>query len=265
MIDTWLTIGGACFGKAGVQKIEDTDGSLGNSNGILTNTLGGIFGAAINSVVPGARDGLMSPGFTITPTAVGISSPVTDLFDQTPGNTFSVTNGAIAALGGVVGTTTSNAILIGQFTTNGIFSFSLNVQLQNTLTLTSEIFVPENPTGLEFVFPTLGYSSGATSTTNPVDTTKTSLKNFENKNAEISVFPNPSTDSFNFSVTQVSEGADNFYSIYDISGRAIIVRPFGRVSGTFSENVNISEFTPGLYFLNVSIDGVVTTKKIIKE
>jgi hypothetical protein len=262
MIDSWLTVGPACFGRMGVLKTEDTDGSLGNSNGVLTNTLGGIFGAAINSVVPGARDGLMPPGSATVATPIGITTE-TDIFDQTPGNTFSVTSGAISALGGIVGTTTTNAILIGQFTTNGIFSFSLNIQIQNTVTGTAEVYVPNNPLGLEYVFPSLGYSSAVPTTT--VDTTTNSIRNYENEIANISVYPNPIKDSFTFSASNVQESSNNVYSIYDITGRIILSRPFGRVSGKFSETVELSDFIPGLYFLNVSFDGVSTTRKIVKE
>lgn len=153
LIDSWLTVGGVANGKVGVLKTDDTDGSIGNSSGILTNTLGGIFGVAINSVVAGAQDGL-APGTNVAPTVLGLGTAA-DVFDQTPGSTFLVNGSSVAALGGVVGTTTTNAVLIGQFTTDGVFGFELNIQIQNTVTGLPETYVASNPQLGETVFPGL--------------------------------------------------------------------------------------------------------------
>jgi hypothetical protein len=40
----------------------------------------------------------------------------------------------LAVLAGVAGPTSSNKVLIGQFTTDGVFTFALNIQIKNTLT-----------------------------------------------------------------------------------------------------------------------------------
>lgn len=158
MIDSWLTCGGAANGKIGVLKIEDSDGSIGNANGVLANNPGGLFGAPINSVNPGAQDGLatgtVNMHYVNPPTQLGIGSAA-DVFDQTPGNTFLVNNGSMAALGGVVGTTTSNCVLIGQFTTDGTLGFELNIQIQNISTGIPETYVAKNPQPGEQVFGAL--------------------------------------------------------------------------------------------------------------
>ena len=80
------------------------------------------------------------------------------MLEQTEGNTINITNGTIAALGGVVGPTSANRVLIGQFTTSGAFSFELNVQIINTLTNVAENYVASNPIGSELTHPTLTYS-----------------------------------------------------------------------------------------------------------
>jgi hypothetical protein len=155
LIDSWLAVGGAASGKVGVLKIEDTDGSIGNSQGVLANNPGGVFGVAINSIVVGAQDGLatgtLNTHYVSALTALGTGTQ-TDIFDQTPGGTFLVNGGSIAALGGVVGTTTSNCVLIGQFTTDGIFGFEFNIQIQNTITNATEVYVANNPQVGETVF-----------------------------------------------------------------------------------------------------------------
>jgi len=261
LIDSWLSVGGVCAGKMGVLKTEDTDGSIGNSSNVLTNNPGGVFGVAINSVVAGAQDGLM-PGSPLTPNALGLGTSA-DVFDQTAGGTFSVTNAAIAALGGAVGITPSNMILIGQFTTNGILTFSLNVQISNTLTNVAEVYVPNNVQTGETVFPALIYSSGAGTGTNVGVGIETLQK--ENEGASLSIYPNPSNGFYTINGINVKESSTNSYSIYDVSGRLVFTKSLGKASARFSEIMDLSDFNNGLYFVSVSLDGVIYTRRIVKE
>lgn len=189
LIDSYLATGGVCSGKMAVLKTDDTDGSIGNSNGVLTNNPGGVFGVAINSVVAGAQDGLM-PGSPISPNALGLGTQ-TDIFDQTAGSTFSVNDGAVAALGGAVGTTTNNSILIGQFTTNGILSFTFNIQISNTLTNVAEIYVPTALTTSENAIPALVYTSATTNTTTDVSIQENKLGSVN----MLEIVPNPVSDN----------------------------------------------------------------------
>ena len=261
LIDSWLSVGGVCAGKMGVLKTEDTDGSIGNSQGILTNNPGGLFGAAINSVVTGARDGL-APGTPIAPTALGLNG-ADSVFDQSVGNSFLLTNGAIAGLGGVVGVTPSNMVLIGQFTTHGVFSFSLNIQLSDTATNTSEVYVPNNAQSGETTYTALAYSSAATTTTTP-DTT-VAIKTLANELTTLSIYPNPSKGIFTITATNVKESTANSYSVFDVTGKLVFTKNLGKTATKFSETVDISGYNSGLYFLNVTLDGIVSTRKIVKE
>lgn len=154
MIDSWLTMGGASNGMAGVMKSEDTDGSVGNTNSLLANNPGGCYGLAITGT--GAKDGMItsSAQTAIAPSILGITSSQMGLFDQTSGSDFTVTNGSIAALGGIVGPTSSNMVLIGQFTTDGVFSFQLNVQLLSP-TGQQEKWVASNPVSGEYTHASL--------------------------------------------------------------------------------------------------------------
>lgn len=156
LIDSWFTTGGIAAGKLGVLKTEDTDGSPGNANNVLQNNPGGAFGLPINigtTANAGAADGVIT-GTVVAPNVLGISTEL-DIFDQTAGNSFITTNGAIAALGGVVGPTASNMVLVGQFTTDGILTFELNVQLVNIATGAAENYVASAPTGTELTHPSL--------------------------------------------------------------------------------------------------------------
>ena len=155
MIDSWFTTGGTAVGKVGVLKSEDTDGSLGNTQGILANNAGGCFGLPING--SGAQDGFVpiTTSTYLVPNALGLGTSLDCLEGTTPGNSILITNGAIAALGGIVGATSSNMVLIGQFTTDGVFTFELNLQLVNIATGLAENYVASNPTGSQLTHPSL--------------------------------------------------------------------------------------------------------------
>jgi hypothetical protein len=75
-----------------------------------------------------------------------------NIFDQTNGGSFTMNGGSMAVLAGVAGPTSTNKVLIGQFTTDGVFTFALNIQIKNTLTNAVEIYVPSSATGSEQVF-----------------------------------------------------------------------------------------------------------------
>jgi hypothetical protein len=154
MIDSWFTTGGTAVGKVGVRKADDTDGSLGNAQSILANNPGDCFGAPINGA--GSRDGMINAvaNSYLEPNSLGLGSAL-DVLDQTAGNTITITDGAIAALGGVVGATADNLVLIGQFTTTGSLSFALNVQLINISTGVAENYVASNPVGGELTSASL--------------------------------------------------------------------------------------------------------------
>lgn len=265
LIDSWLSVGGVCFGKMGVPKTEDPDGSIGNSNGVLLNNPGGVYGAPISSVTAQGRDGMM-PGSPLVPTAFGLGN-ATDIFDQTPGGTFSVTNGAISGLGGVVGTTTSNVVLLGQFTTKGVFSFSLNVQIQNTVTGVPEVYVPSNPVGTEFTYTALGYSSAASTgtTTNPGDTTDVGIASRVADAMALNVYPNPAHQAVTIHAEHLTTSSDASITLYDITGRAVLRRELTDVQDTIHENVEIGQLSRGIYVVELKAAGIRSTHKLVKE
>jgi hypothetical protein len=154
MIDSWFTTGGAAGSKAGVLKSEDTDGTVGHANSLLANNPGGCFGLPIMGA--SGQDGFLpSSGTTyVVPNGLGLGTAL-DVLDQTNGGSIVLTNGSIAALGGVQGPTSSNMVLVAQFTTNGQLSFALNLQIQNIATGIAENYVSSNPTGGELTHPSL--------------------------------------------------------------------------------------------------------------
>ena len=155
MIDSWFTTGGVGAGRAGVLKSEDVDGSLGNVNSVLANDGGSCYGLPIS-----AQDGFAAGSGTtyVEPNTLGVATAL-DAVGDVGGSSVTITDGTIAALGGVVGATGSNMVCIGQFTTDGVFTFSLNVQIINVGTGIAENYVSSSPVSGELTHPSLTYSS----------------------------------------------------------------------------------------------------------
>ncbi|MEY4594658.1 MAG: hypothetical protein RIQ47_1068 [Bacteroidota bacterium] len=161
MIDSWFSVGAGCAGKVGSRKTVDSDGSLGNANGILANN-----DPTITFPITGtnSRDGLLT-GSPVAVTFVGLNNTGNGdlgVFDGTSqvGTLFTTNNGSIAALGGATGLDTTNIVCVGQFTTTGVLSYVLNVQI-GTPTGGTENYVSSNPTGSEITRTFLTGTVGA--------------------------------------------------------------------------------------------------------
>jgi hypothetical protein len=160
LLDSYFSVGGAASGKVGVLKSEDNDGSPGNANNILQNNDPSASGP-INigtTTSLSAQDGMIT-GTPQSVTFVGLSTADLDVFDgiSNTGNLFTTLNGSVASLTGSLGpVAATNRVLIGQFTTKGVLSFKLNIQI-GTPTGGIQNFVAENPVGNEIMLPVLTY------------------------------------------------------------------------------------------------------------
>ncbi len=176
LLDSYFSGGGVANGKVGVLKAEDTDGSPGNAQNMLQNNDPAASGAinlgTTSSLL--AKDGMI----TGTPAAlniVGLTNTgngdlgVFDNLSQV-GGLFTTSNGSIAVLGGVQGMTSANRVLIGQFTTDGSFSFQLNLQI-GTPGGGVQNYVASNPAGNEIQASFLTYPNVApiVSITSPIN------------------------------------------------------------------------------------------------
>ncbi|MFM7104677.1 MAG: hypothetical protein ACKOW8_04080, partial [Flavobacteriales bacterium] len=154
MIDSWFTTGSTSNGKVGVIESEDTDGTVGNQHNVLANNPGGCFNLPLNGT--DGRDGQIPSvdGTYASPNLLGLGNSL-DALQNTVGNSILITDGAIAALGGIVGPTSTNRILLAQFAVNGDITFNLNVQLVNIATGAAENYVASNPVTGELTHPSL--------------------------------------------------------------------------------------------------------------
>ncbi len=149
LLDSYLSMGAGGSGQWAVLKGDDTNGAIANSDGFLQSV-------NPNAGIPiSVADGLL-PG---TPPAVTLVSlpGVFDVFnDVNFGPVFSTNNAAWAVLGGTQGPDANNRVLIAQLTTDGEFSFSLNMRLGRP-DGGFEQYVASNPVGSEIEFPALNF------------------------------------------------------------------------------------------------------------
>jgi len=163
MLDSWFSAGAALAGSYGILKSEDN--VLNGGATVVNNTVPIMLQNADASagIAISVQDGI----YTTTPapeavTFVGFTTAELDVFDATSnaGNSINTTNASWASLNGSSGPIAStNKVLIGQFTTDGVFSFELNIQI-GTPTGGAENYVAKNPVGAEILFPGLLASYG---------------------------------------------------------------------------------------------------------
>ena len=158
MLDSWLSAGAACVGNFGIPKSADNAvANVVNADGILQNN------DASAGIPLTQRDGIIAVTGR-TPTAVTLvgltGSQFNNQNDGTNGPLLSTYNGSWACLGGCTGPDSlSNKVLIAQITTDGIFSFELNVQI-GTPQGGIERYVARNPVGNEIFLPCLSDTFG---------------------------------------------------------------------------------------------------------
>lgn len=76
---------------------------------------------------------------------------------------------------------------------------------------------------------------------------------------KIGIYPNPASDIINISLDDSLDTDNCSLVLYDIQGRAV------KQYSSFVDQINISDLSTGVYMLNFTKDGAVTTKKVIKK
>jgi hypothetical protein len=154
ILDSYISVGGTCSNRLGVLKSEDdaTGQIVFNPTTALANTDPSI-GQPVN-----VRDGQTGVASTIDAvTILNLATELGAVLDNISqaGNALTTNNGAWSNLNGSDGPTANNRILIGQFTTTGVLTYAINIQIRNTTTLQVVNYVSSNPTGAEVTDPSL--------------------------------------------------------------------------------------------------------------
>lgn len=171
-LDSWLSVGGSSGGHIAVLKSDDTDGSILGLDGLLTND------DPLAGIPLTTADGFIA-GTPPSTNWLASGTDIASLFGESAGNTgpvIEITDGSWSSLQGSEGATEDNYVLIGQFTTDGIFSYELNVQIKDPDN-NAEKYVARNPSSQqeEVLFPKLMNTVGKdikppqVSITTPID------------------------------------------------------------------------------------------------
>ena len=251
MLDSWLSVGAACNGNFGILKINDD----GVSNVVNSESPQVLQNADPSAGIPLTIQDGMVVGTPEAVTTVGISTELA-IFDNqndgTNGPVFSTWDGSWASLNGSIGPdSTDNKVLIAQITTDGTFSFELNIQI-GTPNGGTEQYVAKDPLGNEIQMASLTYSSliDNINEANPVQNI-------------LNVFPNPAIELLTIEIECTNPSINNSYSIFDSKGSLITKKYLGKVSDKYQEKINTSSWTKGQYIIQLSMDGALSTKKII--
>ncbi len=83
-------------------------------------------------------------------------------------------------------------------------------------------------------------------------------------NAEISIYPNPAINEVTIEINNIQNKNVNL-DIFDISGKLIQNVKLNAKEDLINQQLNISQFVSGIYFMNFTIDNKEYLKKIIKN
>jgi len=83
-----------------------------------------------------------------------------------------------------------------------------------------------------------------------------------NDNFEFSLYPNPADDIASIKLNIKEEG-DVTIDIYNVAGTLVNSNNYGSMNGTQNFQLNSSNYEAGVYFVNVTVNGSVISKKMI--
>ena len=255
MLDSWLSGGAACAGNFGILKSEDDSiMTVVNIDNILMN-------ADTSCGIPlNQQDGLIA-GSPQSVTFLGIDSEIAILGSENVGpngQLISTYNGSWAVLGGAVGPDNlSNKVIIAQLTTDGIFSFELNIQI-GTPNGDIQKYVAKNPMPDEILLESLTYTAIP-------DSTSSAFTKYSNSSANsIMLYPNPVKDFFYVQLLENKKLSNAVATLYSSDGRTVKTINYQNLNSAELYKIDSSELTDGIYFLEIKADNFISQSKIIK-
>ena len=200
------------------------------------------------------------PGVPTALNVLGISGEL-DILDQTAGDSIVINNGAIAALGGIVGVTAENRVMLGQFTTDGVFSFKLNIQLGTPQVGGSENYVAEDPSATEFTDSTLIYVSESDVIVDTTDTSTVAIHEIMSVNDwTAAAYPNPFNNEVVLLNNSLSMAAMQIEVVDVLGQRVLIDRFYGN-----QIRIQTSAWSNGVYMVHLKQSGKSRVLRLVKS
>jgi len=83
-------------------------------------------------------------------------------------------------------------------------------------------------------------------------------------NGRLSLYPNPANAQISLDIS-AGDNSETKYAVYDVFGRLVFEKNMGIVSGTVSENIDLSGFDNGLYMIHLFIGDASVLKTFFKN
>ena len=82
------------------------------------------------------------------------------------------------------------------------------------------------------------------------------------ENNTITIYPNPSIDGiFNLNIQNIGESCS--ICLIDLTGKTLISRELKAISGTINQQLDVTDFSKGIYFLRIKTEQGYETKKLV--
>ena len=243
MLDSWLSAGAQLKDYAAVLKeMDNGENTIENADGVLQNdhAEAGIPLTIQDGAIAAIVEPVTVVGFFDTDLTI-----LDDVNDPNSPASISTHDGAWSSLNGSRGPDTlENIVLIGQFTTDGVFEFELNLQIRNQLTLAVENYVARNPVGGEILFADLIHidSLGFMSSANDVFVL----------NDKVRVYPNPTAEKVTIKLDEDIELSctGNLCTLSSLDGSVVAKRRITNLLTT----LDMTQLLPGLYILSLELN-----------
>jgi len=82
------------------------------------------------------------------------------------------------------------------------------------------------------------------------------------ENSNIRVYPNPFVEVTNIEI-DLADAQEVSVEVFNAIGQRVTQRNYGQLSGKNTLPFNAQNFENGMYFINITIDNTLTTKKVI--
>lgn len=82
--------------------------------------------------------------------------------------------------------------------------------------------------------------------------------------AQVSIYPNPSSSTASISLN-LAKASDVQVAIYAVDGSLIGIKAYGELNGNLNLPVDMTPYTAGIYFVNVTINGNTSVLKFVKQ
>jgi hypothetical protein len=81
---------------------------------------------------------------------------------------------------------------------------------------------------------------------------------------QINLYPNPANNNATITLNLDKESTVSV-AIYQVNGALVAKKEYGKLSGGMLLPIEMANFSKGMYFVNITIDGKTSIKKLVKE